>query len=550
MKRQSHRSILLLALGTAIGGVVTPQNVQDAGARSLEWNAAHVEHLYNRAGFGASPRDIARALERGPEKTVDELIEGEGWIEEPFYTRVRGGQEMRERMMRMPEDKRDMVKKRMRREDATQARDYLGWWMERILEGTDDLRERMTLFWHGPFTSSMQDVKNSHEMILQNQLLRRHALGNFGDMVHGIARDPAMLEYLDNDANKKAKPNENFARELMELFTLGEGNYTEEDIKEAARAFTGWTDRSGEFRFSRRQHDDGRKTVLGTTGNLDGDDVIDILLEQEVCARYLAGKLLTYFEGVEAPAECVERYATLLRKKDYEITPFLRTLFLDPDFYRPEIVGGRVASPLDFLVGASRRMGLDPPSRLVLVGSATLGERLFYPPNVKGWEGGDAWITTGSLMQRGNLAGVLLGEVELTDFLDHDPLDDDEALELDRTPKKRSKKELKQLRKSLGVLRELKDVERAGYRPRMKLGGPIKRARARKDRDVVRVVSGVVLAIEIDSASLDELTAIFRDMRLEAELPEGGFEDHPREFEKLLRSYSHVLLSLPEAQLH
>ena len=233
-----HRPILLLGLSAAIAGVSTPRNVQETeGAQSMEpalaWTAGHVEHLYSRAGFGASARDIARALEWGPRKTVDELIEGEGWIEEPFYSRVRGGQEMRERMMRMPEDKRDTVKKRMRREDAAQARDYLGWWMERILEGTDDLRERMTLFWHGHFTSSMQDVKNSHEMILQNQLLRRHALGNFGDMVHGIARDPAMLEYLDNDSNRKSRPNENFARELMELFTLGEGNYTEEDIKEA-----------------------------------------------------------------------------------------------------------------------------------------------------------------------------------------------------------------------------------------------------------------------------------------------------------------------------
>jgi len=550
-----HRPILLLGLSAAIAGVSTPRNVQETeGAQSMEpalaWTAGHVEHLYSRAGFGASARDIARALEWGPRKTVDELIEGEGWIEEPFYSRVRGGQEMRERMMRMPEDKRDTVKKRMRREDAAQARDYLGWWMERILEGTDDLRERMTLFWHGHFTSSMQDVKNSHEMILQNQLLRRHALGNFGDMVHGIARDPAMLEYLDNDSNRKSRPNENFARELMELFTLGEGNYTEEDIKEAARAFTGWTDRNGKFRFNRRQHDNGRKTVLGTTGNLDGDDVIDILLEQEVCARYLAGKLLRYFEGIEPPAERVERYAVLLRKEDYEMTPFLRALFLDPGFYRPGIVGGRVASPLDFLVGASRRMGLDPPSRLVLVGAATLGERLFYPPNVKGWEGGDAWITTGSLMQRGNLAGVLLGEVELTDFLDHDPLNDDEVLELGRAPRKRTKQELKELRKSLGVLRELRDVERTGYRPRMRLAGALKRARARTDVDVVRIVSGVVLAIEVDPGILDELTAIFRDMRVEAGLPEGGFEESAREFEKLLRRYCHVLLSLPEAQLH
>jgi len=546
---------LVLAMGMAPQGPEViqkdaPQGAQEALRRpELAWNAANVEHLFNRAGFGASLRTIARALKRGPEATLDELLEGEGWIEEPFYTRLRGGVEMRESMRNMSQEKRDTVKKRMRREEAAQVRDFLGWWVERMLSGTDDLRERMTLFWHGHFTSSMQDVKNSHEMILQNKLLRRHALGNFGDLVHAIARDPAMLEYLDNDANRKANPNENFARELMELFTLGEGNYTEDDIKEAARAFTGWSDRMGEFRFSRRQHDSGSKSVLGTRGDLDGDDVIDILLQQQSCSRYISGKLLLYFEGIDPTEDRLARYAALLRREGYEMIPFLRTLFLDPDFYRDEIVGGRVASPIDYLIGSSRRIGLDPPARLVLVGAASLGERLFYPPNVKGWEGGEAWITTGSLMQRGNLAGVLLGQIELTDFLDHDPLEE-QTFTRDTTPKKRNPAEIRRLRKTLGVLRELKDVERAGYRPRMNISGQLGRQKAKRDRKIVDTLCEALLGIDVDPTTRQALTKTFGTMREESGIEEGRLDESPRRSEELLRNFAHVMLSLPEAQLH
>jgi len=518
-----------------------------------EWDAERAEHLFNRAGFGASTSEIEEAVRRGPQAFVAELFEGEGWVDEPFYSRVKGGMEGRERLARMPEEERTEAARRMRREDAAQVRDFLGWWVERILEGSDDLRERMTLFWHGHFTSSMQDVKNSHEMIQQNQLLRSNALGNFGDLVHMIARDPAMLEYLDNDSNRKAKPNENFARELMELFTLGEGNYTEADVKEAARAFTGWTDRYGSFRFAARQHDRGRKTVLGQTGRFDGDDVIDILLEQEACARYIAGKLIAYLEGVAPAPERLEEYARFLRERDYEIAPFLERLFLDPDFYRDEVRGGRIASPLDFLVGACRRLGLEPPARLILVGSASLGEKLFHPPNVKGWEGGAAWITTASLMQRGNMAGTLLGEVALLDFLRHDPLEDPTVVlseGVGQQAKKRAEAVAKARKKrQLGPLSELREVERFGWRPRMNLTRRLQQQGVRSDHEVIAALCDAVLAVPVEDATLEELHGALGRLRAEAEF-EDELLSNPQKAEPMLRRLAHLILSMPEANLN
>jgi len=552
MKDARHSSLLALAVvGLLEQGAAGQESAESAGGDPdrLFWDARNAEHLFNRAGFGASARTIVRSLEQGAESVVDELIEGEGWVVEPFYARLRGGMESRERLKRLPDDMREEARRRMRREEAAQVRDFLGWWTERMLSGQDDLRERMTLFWHGHFTSSMQDVKNSHEMILQNQLLRQNALGNFGDLVHAIARDPAMLEYLDNDSNRKASPNENFARELMELFTIGEGHYTEEDIKEAARAFTGWSDRFGKFRFSRRHHDAGEKTVLGISGHHDGDDVIDILLQQESCTRYIAGKLLTYFEGAQPDEERLSKYAGLLRELDLEIAPFLKRLFLDPDFYREEVVGGRIASPIDFLVGAARRLSLDPPERLVLAGAASLGEKLFYPPNVKGWDGGETWITTGSLMQRGNLAGVLLGRVELTNFLNHDPLESQDVV-LNQSQRKRSPAEIKRLRRTLGVLRDLKEVERAGWRPRINLSGRLKADGVVGDRDIVRALCDALLAIEVGDETHRALTGIWIAMREEQELQEHDLWSSPKTAEDQLRTLAHVILSLPEAQLN
>jgi len=534
--------------------------------QELVWDAAAAEHLHNRAGFGATPEEIERAVARGLEATVAELLHCGSDPVEPFFEHLlrRGAAEERmdERSheggegMEPSADLRREIKNQIKREDYDQLRDFLTWWIERMVSGQDRLRERMTLFWHGHFTSSMSDVKDSYEMIEQNRLLRSLALGSFRELVHAIARDPAMLEYLDNDENRRGAPNENFARELMELFTLGEGHFGEDDVKEAARAFTGWSDENGEFRFLRGRHDFGRKTVLGVSGKLDGDDVIDVLIDSKACAPFLAAKLLAYFEGVEPDAERVRVYAGALREADFEIAPVLERLFLDPAFYRQEIRAARIASPLDFLVGSSRRLGAQPPPYLLLLGANLLGERLCYPPNVKGWEGGEAWITTASLMQRGNLAGVLLGEVTLEDFLDYDPEDEldpsgmaagmDAGMQPESEDGRRER--MRRDQRALGDLRKLKELRR-DWRPRMNLSGAIERDGARDDRSIVNALAGRVLAVELGAETRARLVELLRTEREQAGLTEAELLRRPWRAEPILRRLAHVVLSLPEAQI-
>ncbi len=502
-----------------IGSLFFPALAAPQSTDLSSWSEHEAEHLWNRAGFGASEEEIQRAVESGPQAFVAELLAGRTEVETPFHPRSTQ-RESRERMRELAPEERKHRLAELRREEKQTIQDFLAWWVERVLSGSDPLVERMTLFWHGHFTSSMSDVKNARDMIEQNQLFRRHALGSFRELLHAIARDPAMLEYLDNDVNRRGNPNENFARELLELFTLGEGKYGEEDVKEAARAFTGWTEVDGEFQVQRRNHDHGEKTVLGVRGRLDGDDVLEILLAHEACPRFLAGKLLVYFEGVEPSPERLERYARVLRQNDYQIGAFLKKLFLDPGFYREEVVGQRITSPLDFLAGSARRLGIDPPARLVAFGAEILGQKLFFPPNVKGWEGGPAWITTAALMQRGNLAGVLLGEVSLRDFLEEE-------------------------RPRVEGFRELRSLGRMGWRPRFKLSERVRSTGlphgAEMNEGIVDALARIVLAVELEPDSRAHLA---RFLEQEHPLLEDSDVAEP-----ILRRLAHLMLSLPEGQL-
>lgn len=264
------------------------------------------------------------------------------------------------------------------------------------------LLERMTLFWHGHFACECKTGFLAHQYMTT---LRRHALGNFRELTLAVARDPAMIRYLDNQQNRKASPNENFARELLELFTIGRGNYTETDVKEAARAFTGWSsNREGAFTFRERQHDFGEKTFLERTGDWNGDDIIDVILAQPETARFVVRKLYRYFVHPTVDEQRVETLAQDFRR-DYEIAPLLRRLLLSDWFYAPENVGNKIKSPVDLLVGLMRQLQLTPEGNqgtaLVL---RTLGQILFRPPNVAGWAGGRAWIDNATLQTRLNLA--------------------------------------------------------------------------------------------------------------------------------------------------
>jgi uncharacterized protein (DUF1800 family) len=270
----------------------------------------------------------------------------------------------------------------------------------------------MTLFWHSHFTSSLKKVKAPALLYRQNVLLRRHALGNFAELLRAVARDPAMLVYLDNARSRRQAPNENFARELMELFTLGEGHYTEADLKEAARAFTGWSldPDSGQYTFRPRWHDGGEKRILGRRGAFDGDDVIDLLLARPETAELIVTKLWHAFISERPDSGEVTRLAAVFRDAGYEMKPLLAALFTSEAFWAEQNRGRLIKSPVDFVVGTLRLFGLPVREDRDLAWMVRrLGQDLFDPPDVKGWPGGRQWITGATLLDRQTLIARVTG---------------------------------------------------------------------------------------------------------------------------------------------
>jgi uncharacterized protein (DUF1800 family) len=269
------------------------------------------------------------------------------------------------------------------------------------------MQEKLVLLWHGHFTTSAKDDRAELLMWNQNELHRRMAAGNIKDYVHKISHDPAMLDYLNNTQNRKQHPNENYARELMELFTLGIGNYTENDIKESARAFTGWTHDGDDYVFQKYAHDNDTKYFLGKSGNFNGDDIVEIIFQHPACAKYLAGKVFKWFAYDEPDAPLVESLASILRDSNWELRPLLRTILTSKAFYSEKAIGVQIKAPVQLVVGSSRLLGttiqrqgggfaaMSSPLNL-------MGQMPFYPPNVKGWPGGHLWISTSTLFLRYN----------------------------------------------------------------------------------------------------------------------------------------------------
>ena len=277
------------------------------------------------------------------------------------------------------------------------------WWVQEMLSTPSPLTERMTLFWHNHFVSSQQKVRFARLMYAQNATLRANALGNFATLLHAASKEPAMLIYLDVAQSRKGQPNENFAREVMELFTLGEGQYTEQDIKEAARAFTGWSlDRdTGTYLFRPGIHDPGVKTVLGRSGRLDGDAVLDIILARPQVSEFITAKLWREFVSPDPDPVEVKRIAQIFRGQDYDVKAALRALFLSDAFWARDNRGTLVRSPVELVVGTLRQLEVSPGAAMPFaVVSAGMGQNLFSPPNVKGWPGGEAWINTNTLLAR------------------------------------------------------------------------------------------------------------------------------------------------------
>jgi uncharacterized protein (DUF1800 family) len=363
------------------------------------WNLQRVVHLHRRAAFAATWSEIDRDLRDGPEAAVTRLVEGKARLEgvpEGFdaLAAIIGQAAV----------------------DSGSAERLKAWWLYRCLFSPHPLQERLTLAWHNHFATSNLKVDDLRLMKRQNDLLRQHALSPFGELLAAMLHDPALLKWLDAPSNRKEDPNENLARELLELFTLGIGHYSEDDVKQAARALTGWTVRQGEFFDQPAAHDDAEKTILGRAGKWNGADLLKILLDQPAAARRLAWRLYTEFCGERlANEKALDELADGLRRNDLSIRWGVETILRSELFYSASNLESRVCDPVSFIVGPLRALECwrDPPSTIVLAEWLRRMEQdLFYPPNVGGWSGGRAWLSTRAILARTNcMAALAAGEL-------------------------------------------------------------------------------------------------------------------------------------------
>lgn len=402
-----------------------------------DWNADLAAHLLERAGFGGTPEEIQALAQLTPAQAVARLVRFQGTDAgklppfdesgihdaglEPFppsrpavtdLAKAKGealGIKVKASGNRRLQPIVDEFFYWLRA-SALETNRVAYWWANRMLTSPRPLEEKMALFWHGHFASNEAKVRDYRKLLGELELFQKQGTGNFRDLTVAVAQSPGMLSFLDAGVNVKGASNENFAREIMELFTMGVGHYTEKDIREAARAFTGWNYVDLKFVVNQDQHDDGEKTFLGRTGRFDGVDVIDIIMQQPATADYIAGKIYRYFVRQDLSPELQKQLGAVLRQHKYEIAALLETIFLSRDFYSPASVGTRIQSPVELAVSTYKKLGLKsipgvPDFNLVTGG---LGQQLFAPPTVAGWAQGQAWITPGLLLERANFARDVL----------------------------------------------------------------------------------------------------------------------------------------------
>lgn len=392
------------------------------------WSFPEAAHLLNRAGFGGSPEEIRAFHRLGREmavKSLFEAVDSAGTFPAPEWTapdeaeaNAREFLALRRALQQQTAGTSVEEREAKRREFARQGRlvrraralEIRNGWFLRMLQTRAPLREKMTLFWHDHFATSMQKVDHPLFIFRQNELFRQHAFGNFRKLTGRILRDPAMMLYLDTQSSKKDKPNENFAREVMELFTLGEGQYTEQDIREAARALTGYRLNrvTGAVFRDRRQADTGEKTIFGKTGAYDGESLVDLIFEKPRAAEFIVRKLWEYFVYEDPAEKVIVSLAETLRSADFEISAVLREIFLAREFYSARAIRTQIKCPVQFLIGLLKQCGMRvPPPGLAVAAGQQLGQVLFQPPNVAGWDWGKAWINTNTLLTRYNIAGYV-----------------------------------------------------------------------------------------------------------------------------------------------
>ena len=404
---------------------------------AADWNYDKAAHLLERAGFGGTPEEIAALAKLTPAQAVARLVRFQGAPEvnlppfdesnihdpglEPFPPSRPAVTDMaKEKGEALGIKVKPSGNRRMQpivdeffywlRASALETNRVAYWWADRMLNSPRPLQEKMALFWHGHFVSNEAKVRDYRKLLGQLKLFENKGLSNFRDLTVAVAQDPAMLSFLDAGVNVKGASNENFAREIMELFTMGPGNYTEKDIREAARAFTGWNYVDTKFVINKAEHDDGLKTFLGKTGNLDGVQVIDRIMERPVTAQFITAKIYHFFVRDELSPEVQKQLADLLRQNHYEITPLMEKIFLSRDFYSAASTGTHIKGPVELAVNTYKKLGLrDIPGEPDFNSeTAALGQQLFQAPTVAGWAQGRSWITPGLLLERANFARDVL----------------------------------------------------------------------------------------------------------------------------------------------
>ena len=386
---------------------------------AAQWDYAKARHLLARAGFGGTPQEVERLHKMGLYKAVDYLVEY-AFLPAPNLPFDGLPPERPEPIAafagkaRIPGAAARVQGRRLA--EGSQFGPLRLWWLERMVESPRQLQEKLALFWHGHFATQNSVVAHAYNMYRQNQLLRQHAAGNFGGLLYGMVHDPAMLRYLDNNKNVKGQPNENLAREILELFSMGaDQGYTEEDIIQAARALTGYTydHFNGQFRFVHAQHDTGEKTIFGKKGPWTGDDLVKLILDQPTTSRFVASRLFEFFAHRDPNQETVEAMATVLRTNEFELEPMLKNLFLSKEFYSDSAMGSQIKSPVQLVVGMLRDLGVkDVTNSGTLDGAIRqMGQELFEPPDVKGWRYGRSWISSNRMFIRYNAVADLIKSV-------------------------------------------------------------------------------------------------------------------------------------------
>ena len=614
MKTRQHRLAVVgsaaLALCVAGSTVAAQSNDWEPGPASwtgdltpittADWSYDRAEHLLGRAGFSGTPEDVQRLADMTPEEAVSALVdyddipndhlepfEHSGFWDETLMQFPPSRPAATDRAMALGASmgirvKPEFVNRHMQpvsdrffywlRATALETRRVGYWWAERMLDTNRPLQEKMALFWHGHFATAQNKVRDYRKMLLQIDTFERHAAGNFGELLVAVAQDPGMLYYLDAGVNVKGAANENFAREVMELFTMGVGNYSEMDVREAARAFTGWNFVNLDFVVNEEQHDDEEKTFLGRTGNFDGVDVLHIILEQPITAEYIASKIYRFFVREDPSPELQAELGAVFRDNHYELKPLLRTIFLSRDFYSEASYGAHIKGPVEHVVTMLKQLGAPDVPGVPDFNSTTiaLGQHLLNPPSVAGWAQGRSWITPALLQERGNVAFNYLFP-DVIDFRDPSFLartgdgvvgerlrsgyDFGAAISIDGDPNQMTAFDLSALERD-----ELFNTRVSGYRAwaeAVRKLIPTPRGAARFDMTQMVLDSGA----ETTDEAVDHLLGRFLRMPVATELRDAlvellegelGTRDLPRArtyMEDPLRMVTHIIMSTPEYQI-